>query len=36
MTDIVNISRGVKKVSQGESGIIKDDFIREVCNVLEK
>jgi hypothetical protein len=34
MTDIVNISRGVKKVSQGESDIIKDDFIRELCNVL--
>ena len=36
MTDLVNISRGVKKVSQGESDIIKDDFIRELCNVLEK
>ena len=34
MTDLVNISRGVKKVSQGESDIIKDDFIRELCNVL--
>jgi len=36
MTDLVNISRGVKKVSQGESDIIKDDFIRELCNVLGK
>ena len=34
MTELVNISRGVKKVSQGESDIIKDDFIRELCNVL--
>ncbi len=26
-TDIINISRGVKKVSQGESDTIKDDFV---------
>jgi uncharacterized Zn-finger protein len=36
MNDIINISKGLKKVSQGESDALKDDFVRELCNLLEK
>ena len=36
MNEIVKISRGIKKVSQGESDALKDDFVKELCNLLEK
>lgn len=36
MTDIINISRGIKKVSEGEGDQIKDSFSRELCNLMER
>ncbi len=36
MTDIINISRGIKKVSEGENHDIRENFSRELCNVLER
>lgn len=36
MTDIINISRGIKKVSEGENHDIRENFSRELCNLLER